>query len=289
MQRQSPTVRQRRLARELRRIREDSGLRTAEVARSLDWSVAKLSRIETGQIRAHWGDVADLLDHYRVGPAQREALITLAREARQRSWWSAYSDVLSNAYVGLEAEASSVWLWCPQLVPELLQVDDYAHAVLKVTHPTAGVEEQRRRIEALGLRRQNLERTPALSVDAIVDESVLCRVVDSARTRQRQLEHLLSCGNRDNVRLRVLPFTVGAHAGIDGACTILSFDNERDPDVVYVSSGETEVFLENGDEVARHRRRMAAVAATALEESETRALIASYYESCTNPEPTERE
>lgn len=276
MQRHSPTVRQRRLARELRRLREAAGLRTLEVTQTLDWSVAKLSRIETGQIRAHWGDVADLLDHYGVAVPEREALIALARDARQRSWWSAYSDVLSNTYVDLETEASAVRMWCPQLVPDLLQTESYARSVLLATHPTAGAEERRRRTEALQLRQENLERSPALQVHAILDEAVLQRMVDSPETHRAQLAYLRTAVALDNVSLRVLPFTTGAHAGIDGAFTILSFANERDPDVVYVSSGETEIFLETSNEVARHRQRLAAITDSTATEQDSTDLLGQY-------------
>src|SRR5919109_821980 len=125
-----PTVRGRRLARELRRLREDQGLTLQDVADRLAWSRATVSRVETAQTRARPGDVADMLKLYGVHSPQRDALITLAREAGQRGWWTAYADVFTGSYVALEDETSGIRTWDPQLVHGLLQTEEYARAVI---------------------------------------------------------------------------------------------------------------------------------------------------------------
>lgn len=114
----SPTVRRRRLAAELRRLRETAGLTIDEAAERLEVSGSKISRIETGRVSVHPRDVRDLLDLYGVtDQAELEALVTIAREARQKGWWTAYADVLTGSYVGLEAEAASIRTYHAQLVP----------------------------------------------------------------------------------------------------------------------------------------------------------------------------
>src|SRR5258708_12601375 len=127
----SPTVRGRRLRYELRRLREQAGLTRDEVARRLEWSGSKVTRIEAGQSRAQTGDVRDMLDIYGVTGEQAEALIQLAREARKRGWWTAYNDVFTGTYVGLESEVSSLRTFQPQIIPGLLQTEGYARALIQ--------------------------------------------------------------------------------------------------------------------------------------------------------------
>src|SRR5262245_34702127 len=131
--RPSPTARGRRLRNELKRLREGAGMTHAEVARLLEWSPSKVSRIETGQSRAQTGDVADMLDVYGVSDdAVRKALVQLAREARRRGWWTRYGDVLgSGTYVGLETEAATIQTYEQQLVPGLLQTEGYARSFIQ--------------------------------------------------------------------------------------------------------------------------------------------------------------
>src|SRR6516225_6143984 len=105
----SPTVRRRRLAVELRRLRDATGKTADEVGKTLGWSKAKISRYELARSGLKPADVARLLDYYGVAGNQREQLLALAEEATHRGWWEAYSDVLSEehlAFIGLEAEAT---------------------------------------------------------------------------------------------------------------------------------------------------------------------------------------
>ncbi|PZS37061.1 MAG: XRE family transcriptional regulator, partial [Pseudonocardiales bacterium] len=129
MSRPNPTVRRRRLAAELRRLRKAAGISLEDAARHLALAHSTLSRVETGQagIRPPYVDALGRL--YGVGDAEREALVQLARDARQRGWWHAYGDVLSDhysAYIGFETDATSIKTYEPQLVPGLLQTEDYA-------------------------------------------------------------------------------------------------------------------------------------------------------------------
>jgi transcriptional regulator with XRE-family HTH domain len=94
------TLRQRRLGRELRRLREDAGLRLEEAAPELDWSTSKLSRIETGRQGVDVHGVRSMLDLYDVGGDRWTEIIDLTREARQKGWWHTYGPVfkLSTLY-----------------------------------------------------------------------------------------------------------------------------------------------------------------------------------------------
>jgi len=176
----SPTVRRRRLAAELRRLRTRSGKTADEVGRALGWSKAKISRYELAQGGVRPADVDKLLKIYEVRGSQREQLLALAEEATHKGWWEVYSDVLTKEhleFIGLEAEATSVLQWQVNIVPGLLQTKQYAWQVfagqreVAITPPTV-IE---RRVETRLIRQQRLTNDEPLELMAILDESVLHR------------------------------------------------------------------------------------------------------------------
>jgi transcriptional regulator with XRE-family HTH domain len=142
--RQSPTVRRRRLGLELRRLRETAGLTIEKVADRLECSDSKVSRIETGQVGATPRDVRDMLELYGVTGEQRDGLVQIAREAREKGWWHAYGDVQVTAYIGFEAEAAWIRTFEVVAVPGLLQTPAYARAVIRAARPNLGTDELER-------------------------------------------------------------------------------------------------------------------------------------------------
>ena len=206
----SPTVRRRRLAAELRRLR---GSRTGTaVAKALGWSPAKVSRYELGQGTFPLEEIEKLLDYYGVTDGRRAQLLDLAAEANERAWWSEYADALSPQYmefIGLEAEAAAELVWQVVAVPGLLQTEAYARAVhtahQRVVHmPPPGVFE--RRVAVRMIRQQVLTtRNPPLQLSAVIDESVLLRTVGSEEVMLQQLLHLAEVSRLQNVELRILP------------------------------------------------------------------------------------
>src|SRR5437660_11262282 len=110
----SPTVRRRRLAAELRAIRETSGKSGDAVAAALKWSPSKISRYELARTGLKPQEVERLLDYYQVTGPRRELLLSLAEDAARKGWWEDYGDSLSADYqqfIGLEHEASSMAIW----------------------------------------------------------------------------------------------------------------------------------------------------------------------------------
>lgn len=210
----SPTVRRRRLAAELRRLR---GTRTAApVAKALGWSIAKISRYENGAGNFPIDEVAKLLDYYEVLEPRRGTLLALAQDANQRGWWEEYSDALGSEYmelIGLEAEAESVISWCIMLVPGLLQTEEYAREVFasyQKTMPIApGLIEARVRVRLI--RQEVLTaRQPPLRLSVVLDESALLRRTGSPKVMHEQLRRLAAVSELPNVELRILPFSSGA-------------------------------------------------------------------------------
>lgn len=267
-----PTVRGRRLARELRRLREEQQLTLQEVADRLAWSRATVSRLETGQTRPHHGDVADLLDLYGITSPERDALIALARQAKQRGWWTAYADVFTDSYVAFEDEASRICTWDPQLIHGLLQTEDYARAVITSGRMLSGSAVERR-IAARKIRQQLLDRADAPELYAILDEAVLRRPIGPHSVMSDQLRALVEAARRPHVTIRVLPYAAGEHAGLDGRFTMLSFPDPADPDIAYVEGTMGSVYLESSEETQQHRNRFEQIRKLSLAPLESMEVI----------------
>ncbi|MFC4001066.1 helix-turn-helix domain-containing protein [Prauserella oleivorans] len=249
---QGPTVRRRRLASELRRLRESSDLTIDEVAEKLECSASKISRIETGNVGVTPRDARDLLELYGVRGDEQEALVQLAREARRRGWWHAYNEVFTGTFVGLEADASSLRAYQALLVPGLLQTRRYAHAVIRAMRPDATESEIERRVAAR-MERQALLRDPhPPEYWAVVDEAVLHRAVGGPEVMAEQLWRLLEVAELPHATIQVVPFSGGAHPGMEGPFLILGFPEQADQDVVYVDSTNGGLYLEDDADVRRY-------------------------------------
>ncbi|MGD0928093.1 MAG: helix-turn-helix transcriptional regulator [Streptosporangiaceae bacterium] len=203
------SVRRRRLAAELRRLRERAGLTGDQVAEGLGWSGSKISRIELNRIGVKLADLRKLLDLYGVSPAHRADLEALASEPVGTGLLDVQSSGLTaelSTLIDEETEAKSVWTWEPQLVPGLLQTESYARAVIAgwtAIMPTPR-EEVERRVEARLARQRLLVRDPPLELLTVIDESVLHRKIGSGSVMREQLEHLVTVGRMPSIRLQIL-------------------------------------------------------------------------------------
>jgi transcriptional regulator with XRE-family HTH domain len=270
----SPTVRRRRLAAELRRLREASGKTHEDVAAELDWHRSKVSRIEGAQfVRLSLTDLRALLDLYGVtDPGQRESLITLGRESRERGWWHSYVDVLPNPHsvlIGLEAETSSIRAYQSQLVPGLLQTEDYMRAILRVGLMVASHQEEIDRfVEIRKARQALLVQDPPVMLWTVLDEAVLRRRIGSADVMRAQLERLIEVAELPNVNVQVLPDDAGEHPGLEGSFMILGFA-ESDPDVVYIDAATGGLYVEQPEDIIRYTWVFDHVRASALSPRDT--------------------
>jgi len=274
--RQGPTVRRRRLGAELRRLRDEAGLTIERVAKSLECSESKVSRIETGQVGASPRDVRDMLALYEVSREQRESLIQLAREARNKGWWHAYGDVpVVPAYVGLEDTATAFRMYAALLVPGLLQTPAYASAVIRTLNQDLDAEQIDRWVELRMNRQRLLTREDPPRLWAILDEAVLRRPVGGPGVMREQLQRLAEAAARPNVTLQVLPFTSGEHAGMDGGFTIFGFSQSAASDVVHLDNTTGDLYLETPGEIEQYNRVFAQLRSAALEPDASAALVAA--------------
>jgi transcriptional regulator with XRE-family HTH domain len=264
----------RELGDELRRLRGDR--RGAAVARVLGWSESKLSRIETARTGITEPDLERLLASYNARPEDRNRLHNLARRGRGRVWWTPYRSSVPapyDEYVALEAEAVAMSEWETQIVPGLLQTDEYARAVIEVGADIGDPDTAHRRLALRMARQTVLVREPPPSLTVILDEAVLHRQVGGADVLRRQLRRLHEASLRPGVELLVLPFSAGAHAALSESFMILDFAPEARGAVVH-SEGLTGGFFHlKGDEIQVFREAFDDVRRRALSVEASRALI----------------
>jgi transcriptional regulator with XRE-family HTH domain len=269
----SPTVRGRRLIRELGRLRHDSGLSMEAAAQQLGWSLSKLYRLENGRSRITTDDLEDMLDLYGVRSPRREALIQLGRDARRRGWWTAYTDIFTGSYISMEAEAASIRVNA-HVVPGLFQTPGYAHEVIRRTRPAITVEDAERRVAARTARQDALfSRLQPPQVHVILDEAVLHRQVGGPPVMRQQLTALAETATWPNAIFQVLPFAAGANAGMDGHFVILAFPDAEDPPVAYVEGLMGDVYVEAAEEVDRFSLAWTHLVTQALDPADSAAMI----------------
>ena len=271
----SPTVRRRRLSGELRRLRDQAQLTIDDVAEKLSCSASKISRIETGHVGVTPRDTRDMLKLYGVEPDQLEALVQLAKEARRKGWWHSYNEVFTGAFVGLEAETSSLRAYQALLVPGLLQTEDYMRAVIRAARPDATEAHVEKRVKARLARQRLLADIDPPRYWAVIDEAVLCRMVGGPKVMHAQLNWLIARASLPHVTIQVLPFSAGAHAGMEGPFLILGFPEQADPDVVYVDNTTAGIYLEEPAEILRYTLMFDHLRAAALAPDETLTRIAT--------------
>jgi transcriptional regulator with XRE-family HTH domain len=273
---QNPTLRGRRLAMELQRRREATGLTREEVARQLEWSPSTLFRIETGRSRPQPGNVRMLLELYGVSGPERDGLIQLTREARQPGWWHSFRDVLPNpyeVYIGLEAGAASIRNFEPVVVPGLLQTADYAREIFRNGPRELERDEVERRVEVRLARQQILSRNDRPRLWAVIDEAVIHRVVGGPDVMRGQLRHLVESAKQGKTTIQVVPYRAGAHAGTIGAFVILDFPEPTDPAVVYVETLAGDIYLEQRSDVDRYTLAFDRLRAASLHPDDSVQLI----------------
>ncbi|MGO4458667.1 helix-turn-helix domain-containing protein [Streptomyces sp. M-16] len=282
----NPTVSRRRLGSELRRLREISGMTTQQVAERLLISQPKISLLENGRRLAKPRDVRDLCGLYGVQDQRCvDHLMQLSRESGQQGWWNSYGDIPYGPYIGLEAEAASIRLYEPLVIPGLLQTPAYARAVIAGTIPHVTAEQAGARLQ-VRLRRQDRLGAPRdpLRLWAVLDESALRRVVGSREVMREQLDHLTRLGARPHITMQVLPHRAGAHPGVSGQFSLLEFADAADMSVVYLERFTSDVYLEKRSDVRLYRDMYAHLQARALSPDSTRHLIDEAIESYAGPE-----
>jgi transcriptional regulator with XRE-family HTH domain len=274
---QTPTVRRRRLALELRRLRESAKLTCEEVGEQLECSASKISRVETGRVSVSPRDVRDMLAIYGVPEEQRDDLVQLARESRQKGWWHEFGDSVHPhfaTYLGLEGAASQIRIYKAIRIPNALQTAEYARA-LHAAGQVGGQFLSDDRHFALQMERQRQARANPARVWVVLDEAALRRQVGGPELMRQQLEYLCETSASPNVFLQVIPFSGGAHVAMDLPFVILNFPDPVDSDVVCMGYPTGCLWIEDMAEVDRYNMFFHHLQAAALSFDDSVALITS--------------
>jgi hypothetical protein len=223
------------------------------VATRLMVSGTKISRMETGARSASLRDVRDLADLYAATDADRDHLMSLARQSRQRAWWQQH-DVPYSDYIGLEAGALAIDDYESTIIPGLLQTEAYARQVVQGIMFSADAELIERRVQTRMRRQQVLDGDEPPRLRAVVDESALRRKVGGVEVMVEQLRNLLDrVSTAPTVTLQVIPFSAGAHPGLDSTFVYLHLGSSVS-DVVYVEGLVGSVYLDTPADLERYRQ-----------------------------------
>ena len=277
------TVPRRQLGRYLRDLRASQRITVKTAAEQLEWSETKVWRIETGQTSLRSHDVELMCRIYAAPPDLTEALMGLAKETKAKGWWHAYGDVIPegfDVYIGLEEAASDLSAYQTELVPGLLQTEQYARAVITADNPGVDEEEIDRRVH-VRIARQALVRRqtvpPALNV--VLNEAILRRPVGGSHVMAAQLDSLADAAGLPNVAVRVVPFRAGLHHGVmSGPFVILRFPRNGDghdsePATVYVDGFTGALYLDKPREVERYATAFESIWRAALDGPASQGLI----------------
>ncbi|WP_328937693.1 helix-turn-helix domain-containing protein [Streptomyces tauricus] len=248
----NPTVRQRRLGRMLKEARGAAGKTIAQAAGVLDCAESKISRIEAAQSGIRSLDLRALLDFYGVTDQMRRARFQdLARNGRERGWWSQYEGSLNSEYsdlIALEWDASDLYLVETALIPGLLQTPAYTEAVVRMQSPEKSDEDVAAQVKVRGQRRQTFARSTPLRLWAVIAEAALKPHLGAGVMRD-QLESLLTLARETNIQIQVLPFDAAINVALYGPFGILAFPEPVETDIVYRDDLMSMVYYEDPSQV----------------------------------------
>ncbi|RDG36388.1 helix-turn-helix domain-containing protein [Streptomyces corynorhini] len=269
------TTRRRQLGAMMRKLRANKGMTLEEAGRLVGVSKATVSRYETQEGPVKWPIVDALCRGYGVSEAERNAVVGLAKDARSQGWWAPFTDSIPadmSLLLTLEDEAVREDHFSCVYVPGLLQTRSYTTAIQQANEMRLTAEEIERLVDIRMKRQEILSRATPPHLWAILDESVIRRVVGSPGTMREQLDHLLEANESPHITLQILPFAKGAHAAALGSFVILG-GAEPSLDVVYVDLHVGSVFMEKDAELNRYRLAFDYLRAQALDTAASSAMI----------------
>ena len=275
----SPTVRRRRLAAELRGIRESKGKSGDAVAAALKWSPSKISRYERARTGLRPREVERLLDYYGITGSHRALLLGLAEDAAQKGWWEEFADTLAEDYqqfIGLEHEATSIAIWHVDVVAGLLQTEGYArHIIGSYSRVEPVAPGMIGRLVKVRMQRQQVLDREGLQLTVVLDESVLTRRIGDEPVMYEQLQRLAREADRPNLTMRILPLSA-QHTVFGESFVIFGFGEDSDAmlqDVVSTEQLRSGFTLEGERETYLHRIAYQMLAEASLDPVASKALI----------------
>lgn len=248
--RSGPSVRSRRLAITLRKLRRATGLTGADVAKAVDMSASKISRVESAESGIYLDDIEKLLDFYRVTKRQRVELLDLARNAEQRGLLRMNNANLPEdwqTWVDFEEEANSLLNYEPLVIPGLLQTSEYARELIRATGYALSDDQVDALVTSRMARQGLLSRSTPLMLHAIIDQSAVERPFADNAAWRRQIRHLVDAAEHPNITVQVHPTAAGLHTGLSGPFVILGYDDE--PSLVLLENKVSSLFIDEEEQI----------------------------------------
>ncbi|WP_367137442.1 helix-turn-helix domain-containing protein [Saccharothrix sp. HUAS TT1] len=271
-----PTIRLRRLAGQLRRLRDGADLRREDVEERTGLNATTLYRIETARSRPQYRTLDTLLKLYEVPTEEQFRLKALYKQSAGEGWMRPWHEQLPEgytAYISFEREAHGLRHYSGMFIPGLLQTEDYARAVIGGVLHDATDDQVEQFVRTRVERQAVLTKEEPLKLWAIIDEASLRREVGGPAVMRAQLRHLLAAARRPNVTIQVIPFSSGAHPGMPGQLVVMDFADPLDTDLIYIDSQAGEIFLESDADIKRFRDGFDHLVAVAKSPDDSVALI----------------
>jgi Domain of unknown function (DUF5753) len=225
----------------------------------MDWSLSKLIRIENGSVGISLNDLKAILAYYKITDDERTGeLIALSRGARERSWWSTYRDVPPRLIQLIEYESASFIIrnFQPMLIPGLLQTEEYATAMIRNLDSQVTEQELKTGVEMRMKRQQVLQQPEMPLMFFIMDEAAVRRLVGGKEAMRRQIKRLLAESDKPRVTIEVVPFSAGAHPGMQGPFMLFEFPDAADDDALYLEGpNDSRLSRDDAEEISRFRER----------------------------------
>ncbi len=272
-----PTIQRMLVGAQLRRLRESANVTREAAGYHIRSSESKISRMELGRVSFKERDVDDLLSLYGIDDeADREVMVSQARQANERGWWHAFDAVMPGwfqTYIGLESAASMIRSYEIQFLPGLLQTAAYSRAVMTASMPGISEDEMDRRITLRMQRQEALRRPNPVQFWAVIDEAAIHRPHGGIGVLREQIQHVLDLMSMAHIVVQVMPYSIGSHAGDGGAFSILRFPEPDLADLVYVPQMFSASFLDKREYVEQYSRIMDRLCVDALPPERTREIF----------------
>lgn len=271
----TPTLRQRRLGTELRRMRERAGLSIQEASELLGADRPRITNMEMARFGVSEERLRTLAAHYSCADtAYVDALVGMTGR-RKPGWWEAYRDVLPVALLDLselEFHAEAMRSFLTTHMPGLLQTPDHARAVFKEVMPPLPASQVEARVSHRIRRQVVLERDDPPPYCAIVHEAALHMRFGGPEVAGKQLAYLLDSSEREHVTVLVIPFSTGGFPGA-GNSILYASGPVRQLDTVQLDAAHTAEFLDAQAHLLNYRNLLHRVEHMALGQNESRDLI----------------
>ena len=270
----SDTPRARTLAKELRAARAATGMTARELARALGWSEAKVSRIETARRGILVENVESMLQVLKVNGTDRDRLVTMAAAVREPAWWEVGRELPEQlaALIDAESRAERITDVTLNVLPGLLQTRGYTRAIVE----SGGLADEEID-ERIGIRQRRqgiLSRRNPVQLHTCIDEAALMRPIGGARVMAEQLRQIVAASAEANITARVLPMSLGVHAGLSGTFVLFEFPRSRP--LVYLEARSSGAFIDEPDDVQPFLDSVQLLAAQASDSEESREILHAY-------------